>query len=98
MNPELLNLVSLNKTITEGLKSFPKLEFPVEVSRYNMHHIKLLHIQRISHFTFLVIIPLTHKNPYSVYTLIPHAVKIDKTFLVVPEIKEVLLKNKRVTL
>ena len=95
LNPELLNLVSLNKTITEGLKSFPELEFPVEISRYNMYHIiKLLHIQRISHLKFLIIIPLTHKNPYSVYTLIPHPVKIDETSLVVPEMKEVLLKNK----
>ena len=45
LNPELINLDSLNKTVTEGLQSFPDLEFPVEINRYNMSQIiKLLKI------------------------------------------------------
>ena len=92
MNPELLNLNSLNKTVTEGIQLFPSLEFPVEINRYNVPHIvKLLKIQRISHHKFVVIIPLTHKAKYRVYSLIPHPVRLDETSLVVPELKGVLL-------
>ena len=94
LNPELVNLDSLNKTVTEGLQSFPNLEFPVKINRYNMPQIiKLLKIQRISHLKFLVIIPLTHKMTYKAYSLVPHLVKIDQTSLVVPEMKELLLKG-----
>ena len=63
LNPELLNLDSLNRTISEGIKSFSNLEFPAEISRYNISHIvKLLKIQRISHFKFIVVIPLRQKQ------------------------------------
>ena len=92
MNPELLNLKSINKTLTEGIQLFPSLEFPVEINRYNVPHIvKLLKIQRISHLKFVVIIPLTHKIKYRVYSLIPHLVRLDDSALVVPELKGVLL-------
>ena len=94
LNPELLNLNSLNRTITEGIKSFPDLEFPVEINRYNIPHIvKLLRIQRISHLKFIIIIPLVQKRTYDVYTLIPHPIKIDENSLVIPELKEILLKD-----
>ena len=55
--------------------------------------IKLIKIQRISHLKFLVIIPLTHKTTYKAYSLIPHPVKFDHTSLVLPEMKEVLLRG-----
>ena len=94
LNPELINLHSLNKTVTEGLQSFPDLEFPVEINRYNMPQIiKLLKIQRVSHLKFLIIIPLTHKMPYTAYSLVPHPVKIDQNSLAIPEMKEILLKG-----
>ena len=94
LNPELLNLESLNRTVTERIISFPDLEFPIEINRYNIFHIvKLLKIQRISHLKFIIIIPLVQKITYDVYTLIPHPIKVDENSLVIPELKEVLLKN-----
>ena len=94
LNPELVNLNSLNKTVIEGLLSFSNLEFPVEINRYNTPQIiKLFKIQKISHLKFLVIIPLTHKTIYKAYNLIPRPLKIDHTSLVMREMKEVLLNG-----
>ena len=81
LNPGLVNLDSLNITVTEGLLSFPNLEFPVELNKYNIPQIiKLLKVQIISNLKFLVIIPLTNKR-HKAYSLIPYPVKIHHTLL-----------------
>ena len=72
LNPELLHLDSLNRTISEGIKSFSNLEFSVKINKYNIPHIvELLKIQRISHLKFIVVIPLMHKTIYNVFFTYP---------------------------
>ena len=78
LNPELLYLQSRNRTVTEWMKSFPDLEFPIAINRYNIPHIvKLLRIQRISHLKFIIVIPLVQKATY-VFALIPHPIQDTK--------------------
>lgn len=92
LDAELIDLKSFKKIIVEGLKSFPKLEFPLEVSRYQLIHlVKIIKVQRVDHLKFLMVIPLTRKREYKVFSLIPHPVKLDDTVLALPKLREVLL-------
>ena len=94
INAELIDLKSFQKIITEGRKSFPKLDFPLDITRYQLKHIiKILKIQNIGHLKFMMIIPLTRKQKYQVFTLIPHPVKLGPTDLVLPEVRDILLVN-----
>ena len=92
LNAELINIQSIDKIVSEGLKSFPQLEFPLNIHRYQLSHIvKILKIQRIARHKFLMIIPLTHRTQYSVFSLIPHPVQLDSNTLALPELKDILL-------
>ena len=94
LNPELIDLRSLEKIVSEGLKFFPHLQFPLEVHRYKLSHIvKIIKIHRVAHLKFLMLIPLANKARYEVFTMIPHPISISKSALALPEIKEVLFKN-----
>ena len=95
INAELIDLKSFQKIITEGRKSFPELDFPLDTTRYQLKHIiKILKIQSIGHLKFMMIIPLTRKDTYTAFSLIPHPVKLGSTDLVLPELKEIILINK----
>jgi len=97
LNPELLDLPSLKRIISEGKKSFPNLEFPIEISRFHIHHIvKIINIQRVSPLKFLMVIPLTEKIEFKAVSLIPHPVQIDGKVLVIPVLHDVLLQTKSV--
>ena len=94
INAELIDLNSFQKIITEGRKSFPELDFPLDITRYQLKHIiKILKIQNIGHLKFMMIIPLTRKQEYRVFNLIPHPVKLGPSDLVLPELKDILLVN-----
>jgi len=94
LNAELINIKSLETTIAEGLQSFPNMIFPLKISRYQLKHIvSILKIQHVGHLKYLMIIPLTRQQEYKVTTLIPHPVKVGPSYLVLPKMKEVLLKN-----
>ena len=94
INAELIDLKSFQKIITEGRKSFPKLYFPLDITRFQLKHIiKILKIQNIGHLKFMMIIPLTRKQDYRAFSLIPHPVKLGPTDLVLPELKDILLVN-----
>ena len=95
INAELIDLKSFRKIVTEGRKSFPQLEFPLDTTRYQLKHIiKILKIQNIGHLKFMMIIPLTRRDTYTAFSLIPHPVKLGSTDLVLPELKEIILINK----
>ena len=95
INAELIDLKSFKKIITKGRKSFPKLEFPLDITRYQLKHIiKILKIQKIGHLKFMMIIPLTRNQEYEVFSLIPHPGKLGPTDLVLPEVRDVILINR----
>ena len=95
INAELIDLKSFKKIITEGRKSFPKLEFPLDITRYQLKHIiKILKVQRIGHLKFMMIIPLTHNQEYEVFSSILHPVKLGPTDLVLPEVRDVISINR----
>ncbi len=92
LRPELIHLGSLQKIVEEGLKSFPDLEFPLEITRYHLLDIiKLLQVEKVGHLHYLMIIPLTYKEKYQVFKLIPHPIHIDPHTLGLPDLKEILL-------
>jgi hypothetical protein len=92
LNAELIDLTSFERIVIEGLKSFPELEFPLAISRYQLTHlVKIIKIQRIARLKFLMVIPLTRKQDYEVFSLIPHPVKLGPTDLVLPELQNVIL-------
>lgn len=92
LDAELIDLTSFKKIISEGLKSFPELEFPLEITRYDLVHlVKIIKVQRVDHLKFMMVIPLTRKQKYRVFSLIPHPVRIGPTNLVLPEFKDILL-------
>ena len=94
LNADLIDLNSLERIVGEGRKSFPHLEFPLPIGRHELTHIvKILKVQLIGHHQFVMVIPLTHIQEYEVFSLIPHPVKLDTTSLVIPELKDVLLKD-----
>ena len=94
LNPDLIELDSLNTIITEGLKLFPSLSFPLPISRFQLHHIvKLLKVQRVGRVQFLLIIPLTQPQDYEIFTMVPHPIKISDTTLAVPKVEEIILKT-----
>ena len=94
LNADLIDLNSLERIVGEGRKSFPHLEFPLPIGRPELTHIvKILKVQLIGHHQFVMVIPLTHIQEYEVFSLIPHPVKLDTTSLVIPELKDVLLKD-----
>jgi len=94
LNAELLDLKSLKRTIEEGLQSFPKMSFPLEITRYQLKNIvKIVRIEFIGHLKYILTLPLTRKQEYEVYTLIPHPVKVGSSDLVLPEIRNTILKN-----
>ena len=95
LNAELVDLKSFELIIQEGLKAFPKLRFPLQLTRYQLPHIiKIITIKRVGHLKFLMVIPLTQHEEYQVFSLIPHPIKISETSLALPELKEIILKNK----
>ena len=73
---------------------FPNLEFPMEISKFNMPSIlKLTKIKKIGHNTYVMITPLMHKEPFNIYNLIPHPVSVKSRTLVLPELKSTILIN-----
>ena len=85
---------SFKKIIAEGLKAFPEMEFPLETTRYQLNHIiKILKIQRVGHLKFMMIIPLTRRDRYTISSLIPHPVKLDQHHLVLPTLRKIILTD-----
>ena len=98
LNPELIQLSSLKAIIDEGLKLFPTLTFPLEVSRYQLDHVtKLLKVQRLGRHQYIIIIPLTSVRKYKIFKLIAHPLQIDKESLVLPKIQNLILTDKNDT-
>ena len=94
LNPDLIDLESLKNIVSEGRKSFPTLDFPLEISRFQLEHIvQILRTQKIARHRFLMVIPLTYTKTYDVFTLIAHPLRLDATSLVVPELRNLLLKS-----
>ena len=94
LTPELIDLDSLRNIISEGRKSFPTLDFPIEISRFQLDHVvQVMTTVKVSKHRFLMVIPLTHKETYEVFTLIAHPLMLDPDSLVIPELKSILLKN-----
>ena len=91
---DLLDLNSLKRILAEGRKSFPDMEFPLEINRYTVDHmVKILKIERVSHLKFLMIIPLSYSQNYRLFSLIPHPVQLDLSSLVIPEISNAIITN-----
>ena len=98
LNPELLELNSLQAIVSEGLKLFPELTFPLEITRYQLEHIvKLIRIEKIGRMKYVMMIPLTKTQRYDTYTLIPHPIKISDNALALPQLQNTLLINKEET-
>lgn len=94
LNADLINVTSLERIVAEGQKTFPHLEFPLPIGRYDLTHIvKILKVQLIGHHQFVMVIPLTHIQDYEVFRLVPHPVKLGTNTLVLPEMKDILLKD-----
>ena len=92
LNAELIELQSFERIIVEGRKSFPQLDFPLSIGRYELPHIvKILKVQRIAHLKFLMVIPLTSKQEYEVFSIIPHPVKLGPNALVLPDLRNIIL-------
>ena len=61
LNPDLIDLESLKNIVSEGRKSFPTLDFPVEISRFQLEHMaSILTTHKVARHQFLMLIPLTH--------------------------------------
>ena len=85
---------SLKKIVAEGLEAFPKLQFPLEISRFQLTHIvKILKISRVGHLKFFMVIPLTQRESYEVYSLIAHPIGISNVQLAMPQVKNIMFKN-----
>ena len=94
LNAELINLNSLRKIIDEGRKSFPDLDFPLAVERYQLIHIiNIIKIQRIAHHKYVMILPLVSKQKYKAFSLVPLPVQLGQNSLVLPELKNTILTN-----
>ena len=95
INPDLIQVKTFNKIVSEGLKAFPNLQFPLKISKTNMPYIlKLTEIKKIGHNTFVMITPLVNKQRFQIYNLIPHPVSVKSRTLVLPEIKNTILVDK----
>lgn len=101
LNPELIDLHSLQRIVTEGQATFPNLKFPLQVDRHNLAHIvKITKVHKVGHLQYLMILPLIQEQKYKITEIIPHPIRIDKTSnpsLVLPEVDELLLINKKLT-
>ena len=96
INPDLIEIETFRKIIIEGEEQFPTLEFPIQsISNYNLPSIvKLLEVQDLGRNKFVVIVPLTNKPLYNIYSLIPHPVKLESSdTLMIPEINEILVTD-----
>ena len=94
LNADLIDIKSFQAIVSEGIESFPELEFPLEISRYTLVHItKIVKIHKIGHLNFLMSIPLSQKIKYNVTTLIPHPLQIVGTTLALPDIKDTILTD-----
>ena len=93
LNPELLSIATLKEVIEEGKNYYPNHEFPItKISRKNMPQIiKLLSIQTLGNNHFVALFPLVQKEPYLMYDLIPHPVKLRTTNFMIADIRRVLL-------
>ena len=94
LNPELIEINSLQTIVNEGLKLFPNLMFPLKIHRYTLVHvIKILRIERVGRHKYLMLIPLTTKKDYKVYKLIAHPIRLGKQSLAVPKVRDLILTN-----
>jgi len=94
ITPDLIDIYTFNKIIHEGLSAFPDLTFPINITKYTLPDvIKILHIEKVSHNNFLMMIPLTHKEVYQIYNVIPHPINIETKALVIAELNNVILVN-----
>ena len=95
INADLIQISSLKAVVSEGLKLFSSLSFPVDVSRFHLHNlVKLITVKRVGRMNFMLIIPLTDVIRYDVFEVVPHPMKLGATSLAIPKIKPILLKNK----
>ena len=93
LNVELIEIKALKKIINEGLGIFPGLEFPMEISKHTLPKIiKLITIQNLENNDFIAIIPLVHKTPYNIYTLVPLPIKFQSSIMLA-NTREVILSN-----
>lgn len=95
LNTDLIDLATLQAAISEGLKFFADLEFPIpQVSRETLGDIlSLIDIQYLGPKHYVAILPLTSKVTYKISTLVPHPVQVNAENLMIAEMKELLLYN-----
>lgn len=91
INPDLIKVETFQKIIEEGLKTFPQLEFPIDINRHYMQDIlKLVEVKKAGHNKFLMITPLFSKTKYNIYNMVPHPISI-RTETLIPETTEIIL-------
>lgn len=94
LSHDLVDGTSLNRIVSEGLKSFPQLEFPIKITRYTIDQIiPILNIERVGHLKFVMVIPLMHKQIYETHSIVAHPVQLGPSSLVIPELRNTLLTN-----
>ena len=96
LNKELLDVRNIQSIITEGLKSFPELEFPIPVKRHTLTQlVELMSVQRVGHLMYMTTILLTRPEKYSIHTLIPHPINLYSNTVVMPELKNTILTSNK---
>ena len=79
--------------IYEGLKIFPDLIFPIDISRETLPDaIKLIKIESYQR-GFLAILPLINRLDFEIHTLIPIPVQVANNHLMIASVKDLILKQ-----
>ena len=93
VNPDLINIADIKAIISEGELLYPELEFPVpEINRNTMEIIlDIINIKTLGNNHFIATIPLIRKRRFSIYSVIPHPMKLANGEIVIAETKELML-------
>jgi len=96
INPDNIDITSVEKIMSEGLNKFPTLYFPLEIIKENLYDIVgMMKVSTLYENSFLITLPLFKRDIFVIFSLIAHPVKLsdESDELVLPEMERLLLIN-----
>ena len=90
INSELLDLKSFKEVINEGENYFPNLQFPVRnLTRRGLNDIQsLIEVKSVGINHFIMVIPLTYKQNFDIFRLVPLPIRLQPKELMIASLKE----------
>ena len=89
---DLFDIDSFRRILQEGSTHFPDSIFPIQdIAPTQLTNIlSLIKVEHVSNNQFVMIIPLVHKEPFNVASIIPHPVRIQNGKLMIAEVTELI--------